>query len=67
MFNMDTRAWENGQMWGLIPEELSHMEEGIHVNMEGVRLRGVTVFNVPIGEPAFVDQSCGTMPTRWRA
>ncbi len=31
------------------------MEEGLYVNEGGDRLRGVTIFNVPIGEPAYVE------------
>jgi hypothetical protein len=29
------------------------MEEGVYVNENGDKLRGVTVFNVPIGEPEY--------------
>ena len=31
------------------------MQEGIFVNEEGGRLRGVTIFNVPIGEERYVE------------
>jgi len=31
------------------------MEEGIHVNENGDMLRGVNVFNIPIGEPEYVE------------
>ena len=31
------------------------MEEGIYVNENGDILRGVTVFNVPIGDPEYVE------------
>jgi hypothetical protein len=30
------------------------MEEQIYVNMNGDKLRGVAIFNVPIGKPTFV-------------
>ena len=31
------------------------MEEGIHVNEDGDKVRGITVFNVPIGEPEYAE------------
>ena len=31
------------------------MEEGIYVNGDGDRLRGVTIFNVSIEEPVYVE------------
>ena len=52
---MDEGAWEDCISRGLIPEELSLMDEGVHVDINGDRTKGITVFNVPIGEPAFVE------------
>jgi hypothetical protein len=31
------------------------MEEGVHVDENGDCLKGVTVFNVPIGEPRYAE------------
>ena len=52
---MDPTAWQGCKHKNLIPEELRLMEEGIYVNENGDKLRGVTVFNVPIGEPEYVE------------
>jgi hypothetical protein len=55
MFSLDETAWGDCNMKGHIPQELEHMEEGIYVNDNGDMLMGVAIFNVPIGEPAFVE------------
>jgi hypothetical protein len=52
---LDAGAWQDCNERDLISEELGLMEEGIFVNEDGDRLRGVTFFNVPIGEPAYVE------------
>ncbi len=49
MFSLDEDAREDYNKRGLITRELVHMEEGIYVNMNEDRLRGVTIFNVLIG------------------
>ena len=38
-----------------IPEELLHLQEGVHVNESGDRLRGLTMFNVPVGEERYAE------------
>ncbi len=53
MYNMDEGAWEDCNTRGIIPEQLSFMEEGVHVTENGECLKGITVFNVPIGEPKY--------------
>jgi len=53
--SMYENAWEDCNKRGLIPRELEDMEEGINVNESGDRLRGVTIFNVPVGEQAYVE------------
>jgi len=55
MYGMDVGTWQDCTERDLIPEELSLMGEGIYVNEDGDRLRGVTVFNVPVGEPEYVE------------
>ena len=42
-------------MKNIISEELELMEEGVYVTENGDRLKVVTVFNVPIGEPEYVE------------
>ena len=39
----------------LIPEELSLMEEGVYVTKNGDCLKGITVFNMSIGEQGCVE------------
>ena len=55
MFNLDENARGYCNRKGLISQEFKHMEEGIYVNKNGDMIRGVSIFNVSIGEPVFVD------------
>ncbi len=55
VYNLDEDAWGGCHRNRLIPDELSEIQEGIFVNEEGERLRGVTIFNVPIGEEKYVE------------
>jgi hypothetical protein len=48
-FGMDENAWKDCNRRGLIPQELEHMKEGLYVDESGDRLRGVIIFNVPLG------------------
>ncbi len=41
-------------MAGYIPEELHHLQEGVHVSGDGHLLRGLTIFNVPVREERYV-------------
>ncbi len=50
MYNKEDGACEEARRTGCIPNELSHLQEGPHVNREGDILRGLTIFNVPVGE-----------------
>jgi hypothetical protein len=42
------------RMAGYIPEELQHLQEGVHVSGAGHLLRGLAIFNVPVGEERYV-------------
>ena len=55
MYSLDEGAWEDCISRGLIPEELSFVEEGVHIDNNGNVLKGITVFNVPIGDLAYVE------------
>jgi hypothetical protein len=55
MYNLDPTTWHDCKHKNLIPEEPMLMEEGIYVNENGDMLRGVTVFDVPIGELEYVE------------
>ena len=37
-----------------IPETMQHLVEGVHINESGDILRGLTIFNAPIGEERYV-------------
>ena len=39
---------------GWIPTEQEHMEEGTMVDETGTSLRGIPIFNVPVGEEIYV-------------
>ncbi len=54
MYNMEEGACEEARRTGCIPEMLSHLEEGTRVNESGHILRGMTIFNVPVGEERYV-------------
>ena len=53
--SLDEDTWGDCQRKQLIPDEISDIQEGIFVNEEGDRLRGVTIFNVSIGEGRYVE------------
>ena len=54
MYNNEEGACEAARRAGYIPKELQHLQEGTHVNESGDRLRGPTIFNVPVGEEMYV-------------
>ena len=49
MYIVEEDACEKERRQGLIPDELQHLQEGSYVNWSGDVLRGILVFNVPIG------------------
>ena len=55
MYSLDKRAWKDCKERNVIPQELTHKEEGIYVTENRDFLRGIIVFNVPIGEPEYVE------------
>ena len=55
VYSLDEDAWGDCQRKHLIPDELNDIQEGIFGNDEGDRPRGVTIFNVPIGEERHVE------------
>jgi hypothetical protein len=56
MYNNEKGACEAAGSAGYIPEELMHLQEGVHVNESGDGLRGLTIFNVPVGEERYVQR-----------
>ena len=55
MYSKEEGVCEEARAAGFIPEEFMHLREGVHVNESGDRLRGSTIFNVPVGEERFVE------------
>ena len=49
MYNKEEGVCEEARRVGLIPEELMHLQEGVHVNETWDLLRGLTIFIVPVG------------------
>ncbi len=56
MYSEEEGVCEAARAAGHIPEELMHLQEGVHINESGDRLGGLTVFNVPVGEERFFQQ-----------
>jgi len=54
IYSPDSSGWEDINNRDLIPEGFKHMQEGIFVNNTRDRLRGLHVFNVPVGDPDYV-------------
>ena len=54
MYNPEEGACAAARMAGYIPEELQHLQEGVHVSGAGHLLRGLTIFSVPVGEERYV-------------
>ena len=54
MYSKEEGACEAARKAGHIPVELLHLKEGVHVNESGDLLRGLTIFNVPVGEEKYV-------------
>ncbi len=55
MYNAEEGVCEAARKARHIPEELLHLQEGVHINECGDSLRGVAVFNVPVGEERYVE------------
>jgi hypothetical protein len=52
MFSKDVGAWEDCLARNLIPKDLSSIEEGILIDADGERLRGVAILTCPLESPA---------------
>jgi hypothetical protein len=55
MYSIDGEVCKEAKRNGHIPESLHHVEKGIFVNESGDCLRGIIIFNVPVGEPRYVE------------
>jgi len=55
MYNIDEDICKEARREGHIPESLQHVEEGVFVNESREVLRGIMIFNVPVGERRYVD------------
>ena len=54
IYNMYSRECEDARREGFILDDLGHLEERIYMTDQGEKLRGVTIFNVPVGEEEYV-------------
>jgi hypothetical protein len=54
MLSKEEGACEAARRAGHIPEDMQHLQEGVHINESGDALRGLTIFNVPVGEERYV-------------
>ena len=55
MYTKEEGVCEAARRSGYIPEELLRLQEGVHINESGDPLRGLTIFNVPVGEERYVE------------
>jgi hypothetical protein len=53
-YSPDASAWEDIQRRDIIPITLNHIYEGIFITNEGDNMRGLQVFNVPVGDAKYV-------------
>ncbi len=51
----EEEACEEARREGLIPNELRHLEKGCIINNAREKMRGINVFNVPVGEEGYVE------------
>ena len=54
MYNFKEGECQEAKTGGFIPEDLNHLQEGRLRTDDGHEYRGVTIFNVPIGEDEYV-------------
>jgi hypothetical protein len=54
MYDINEGECQEARRTGRIPQELEHLHEGRLQTKEGESYRGVTTFNVPIGEDGYV-------------
>ena len=52
--NPNPTAWLDIRKRDIIPENLKRIQEGIFINNNGDKLRGVQVFNVPMGDADYI-------------
>ena len=52
-YNIQLGECEDAKREGRITDESRHLEEGIYMTDRGEKLRGVIIFNVPVGEEEY--------------
>ncbi len=55
MHSMEEDMCKEARREGYIPDSLHHIEEGIYVNESRETLRGIEIFNVPVGDNMYVE------------
>ena len=54
MYNINQGMCQQAREEGWIPTELKQLEEGTLVDDKGDKVRGIQIFNVPVGEEEYV-------------
>jgi len=54
MYNLSEGVCEATRREGYIPVVIEHIKEGAYENESGEILRGLQIFNVPVGEERYV-------------
>jgi hypothetical protein len=54
MYSPEKGACVAARMAGYATKELQHLQEGVHVSGAGHLLRGLRIFNVPVGEERYI-------------
>ena len=53
-YSPNASTWEGIRIRNIISENLKHIQDGIFINNDGDKLRGVHVFNVPVGDANYI-------------
>ena len=56
MYIMNEERGKEARRGEFIPGSLQHVEEGVFANESGNALRGIVIFNVPVGERRYVEE-----------
>ena len=55
MYNMEEDKCKEARREGHIPDSRQHIEKGIYINESGDTLRGIMIFNVPVGDSKYLE------------
>ena len=55
MYCEEAEACYEARSYGLIPGDFQHLQEEVSINKSGERLRGIRIFNVPMGQETYAE------------